>query len=104
MLYFSQQKYFPTLEEAKQQIAVLEFKENFPKEGLHWEYKDLVQFKEFVEDHLTNYLLQSFKDRKNNLSQFSPNNNEIEIPPYYREKYRKPVSYTHCDYDKRTFR
>ena len=48
MLYFSQQKYFPTLEEAKQQIAVLEFKENFPKEGLHWEYKDLCNSKNLL--------------------------------------------------------
>ncbi len=62
MLYFNQKEYFPrNAEEAKQQAYVLEFKENFPKEGLFWNYNGLEQFKEYVYDHLTNYLQNKYK-------------------------------------------
>ena len=60
MMYFSQKHYNPRKEEeSKQHGAVLKFKENFPKEGLYWEYRGLNRFKDSVYDHLTNYIRET---------------------------------------------
>jgi hypothetical protein len=62
MLYFNQKPHYPrTQEELQQHAAVLKFKENLPKEGLFWDYTGLVQFKEFVHNHLTNYIQEKSK-------------------------------------------
>jgi carboxypeptidase C (cathepsin A) len=67
MMYFSRQKYSPeTLEESKQQTAVLEFKRDFPKEGLYWEYRTLKEFRQDVFKHLKNYLRNNFKKKPDN--------------------------------------
>jgi hypothetical protein len=66
MLYFSQKAYFPKEpEELEQHLAVLKFKKNIPKEGLHWEYNGIEQFREYVYDHLTKYLQNKFKTESN---------------------------------------
>ena len=98
MLYFNQKEYFPrNAEEAKQQFYILEFKENLPKEGLSWNYNGLEQFKEFVYDHLTNYLQDNFNKELisiiNQPSVITTSNQEIEkILNNYINSLEKKVS------------
>ena len=57
MLYFNQKEYsHKTPAELEQHKAVLNFKENLPKEGLYWEYNGLEEFKDLVFGHLSLYL------------------------------------------------
>jgi hypothetical protein len=61
MIYFNQKEYFPKLSiESEQQTAVLKFKENFPEEGLYYEYNGIDEFKNEVLKHLETYLRKSF--------------------------------------------
>src|SRR5262249_32661704 len=61
MVYFSQQSYVPkSKKETDQWGLVLQFKEEFPSEGLWWEYKNETEFAGFVRNHLTAYLNQQF--------------------------------------------
>jgi len=54
MVYFNQKPYNPkSREEADQWGQVLEFRQNFPKEGLWWPYKGKAQFEKLVRNHLT---------------------------------------------------
>jgi hypothetical protein len=57
MVYFNQKPYAPGSQaEAAQWGKVLEFRQNFPKEGLWWPYKGKGQFEELVRNHLTQFL------------------------------------------------
>jgi hypothetical protein len=57
MVYFNQASYTPrSKDEALQWGQVLQFKEEFPQEGLWWDYEGLEQFKDLVRGHLTNYI------------------------------------------------
>ena len=57
MVYFNQEAYAPkSAEEALQWVQVLQFKGEFPQEGLWWDYEGLEQFKNLVRGHLTNYI------------------------------------------------
>ena len=57
MVYFNQAAYTPrSKDEALQWGQVLQFKEEFPQEGLWWDYEGLEQFKNLVRGHLTNYI------------------------------------------------
>lgn len=59
MVYFNQQAATPkTPEEAIQWSQVLQFQQDFPKEGLWWPYKTKAQFTKLVRDHLTQFLRQ----------------------------------------------
>ena len=98
MIYFNQKEYFPkNAEEAKQLTYILEFKENLPKEGLHWDYDGIEQFKEYVYDHLTNYLQDNFNKESvpqiNQPSITTISNQEIEkILNNYTNSLEKKVS------------
>jgi hypothetical protein len=60
MMYFNQRSYAPkTNAEAEQWAQVLEFRENFPKEGLWWPYKGRGQIEKLVHQHLTQLIRQS---------------------------------------------
>ena len=96
-MYFNQKEYFPkNSEESKQQTAVLEFKENIPKEGLHWDYEGIEQFKDLVLDHLTNYIQDNFN--KESTTQITRQNNTIsnqeieQILDNYTNSLEKKVS------------
>jgi tetratricopeptide (TPR) repeat protein len=57
MMYFSQKKYFAqSTEETVQAGLVLQFKKDFPPEGLWWDYKNKSEFAEFLRNHLTQFL------------------------------------------------
>lgn len=57
MVYFNQRAYTPTSKaETDQWGQVLEFKENFPSEGLWWEYEGTNDFAKLIRNHLTSYI------------------------------------------------
>lgn len=57
MMYFKQKSYTPkSSKEADQWKQVLEFKEDFPKEGLWWPYNVRRDFEKLVRNHLTIFL------------------------------------------------
>jgi formylglycine-generating enzyme required for sulfatase activity len=59
MVYFNQRAYTPrTKEETDQWGQVLEFRQQFPKEGLWWPYKGTGEFERLVRSHLTQFLRQ----------------------------------------------
>ena len=61
MMYFKEALYSPkTREETEQWGKVLDFKANFPKEGLWRPFKTTNQFKELVRQHLSGWLRDNF--------------------------------------------
>jgi formylglycine-generating enzyme required for sulfatase activity len=57
MVYFNQGGYAPrSKEETDQWGQVLEFQENFPKEGLWWPYEGATQFERLLRLHLTQFI------------------------------------------------
>jgi hypothetical protein len=57
MVYFNQQAYTPRSSvETNQWGQVLEFRQNFPKEGLWWDYKGKGEFERLLRNHLTQYI------------------------------------------------
>jgi tetratricopeptide (TPR) repeat protein len=57
MVYFSQKPYAPkSKEETDQWGLVLQFKKDFPKQGLWWDYKSKSEFESFLRNHLTQFL------------------------------------------------
>lgn len=60
MVYFSQKPYVPkSKDETDQWGLVLQFKKEFPREGLWWEYKSK-EFEQLTRNHLTSFLSQQF--------------------------------------------
>ncbi len=60
MIYFSGKPYAPQIpEDVAQWSKVLDFKVNFPKEGLYWDYKSVSQFEALARVHLTQVVLES---------------------------------------------
>jgi tetratricopeptide (TPR) repeat protein len=56
-VYFSQKAYTPkSKEETDQWGLVLQFKKDFPKEGLWWDYKGKTEFETCLRNHLTQFL------------------------------------------------
>jgi len=58
MFYFNEKAHNPTLEEMPQWKKVLEFKRDFPKDGLWHSYKGKAQFEKYIRQHLTTLILQ----------------------------------------------
>jgi hypothetical protein len=57
MVYFNQKAYSPkSKEETDQWGRVLEFRSNFPKEGLWWPYTGSAELVSLVRNHLTQYV------------------------------------------------
>ncbi len=57
MIYFKESPYVPkTKEECDQQKLVIQFREDFPKEGLYWTFKDAPEFEKQARRHLTQYI------------------------------------------------
>jgi hypothetical protein len=56
-IYFSHKAYAPkSKEEADQVYRVFQFTEDFPKEGLWWNYKNKPEFEAYLRNHLTQFL------------------------------------------------
>jgi TPR repeat protein len=61
MVYFSRKPYAPqSKEETDQAGLVLQFKNEFPREGLWWDYKNKTEFERLIRNHLTNFLASQF--------------------------------------------
>ncbi|KAB8317666.1 NACHT domain-containing protein [Tolypothrix campylonemoides VB511288] len=61
MFYFCKKAYTPqSVEETHQWGKVLEFKKQFPKEGLSWNYKNKSEFEKLVRNHLTQLIRQNW--------------------------------------------
>jgi hypothetical protein len=61
MAYFNQERANPTTqEELEQWSRVLEFKENFPEEGLWWNYEGASDFEKKFRNHVTQFIRQEF--------------------------------------------
>ena len=59
MVYFNEKAYTPKSKaETDQWGQVLEFKREFPKEGLWWSYKGVSQFEKIVRNHLIQFIRQ----------------------------------------------
>lgn len=59
MVYFNQKPYTAkTKEDIDQWGKVLEFRENFPQEGLQWMYEGELEFERLVRTHLTHFIRQ----------------------------------------------
>lgn len=57
MVYFCSAPAMPSLAELDQWRRVLEFKEEFPADGLWWSYIDAGEFEHIFRDHLQTYLI-----------------------------------------------
>jgi hypothetical protein len=61
MIYFKEAEFLPkTKEELEQYGLVLQFREEFPKEGLYWTFKAVSEFKQLARKHLTNFIKSQF--------------------------------------------
>ena len=67
MFYFNQKPYAPKSKEETDQLRqVLEFKLNYPREGLWWPYRRKTEFVDLVRNHLINFLRDQFVIEYNN--------------------------------------
>lgn len=91
MVYFNQEPYAPkSKDEVDQWSRVLEFKENFPQEGLWWEYQGTSQFERLVRNHLTQFIRsQGRRD---------------QVPPPERALVEPAYDFTHPVSDPRMFK
>jgi SEFIR domain/Effector-associated domain 7 len=53
MMYFKEKEFTPTERDLEQMQGVFNFKNNLPKEGLYWKFKDERDFESLVRQHLT---------------------------------------------------
>lgn len=61
MMYFNQQPATPSsITDLQQWAAVLQFREDFPAEGLWWDYSGAQQFEALFRSHLERFLTQQF--------------------------------------------
>ena len=62
MVYFNQAPYTPeSKQETDQWGLVLEFRREFPKNGLWWPYNGPEEFERLTREHLTNYIRTTFR-------------------------------------------
>ncbi|MBN1352098.1 SUMF1/EgtB/PvdO family nonheme iron enzyme, partial [candidate division KSB1 bacterium] len=73
MMYFKEKEFLPkTVAEAEQYALVLQFKEEFPSEGLYWTFKEDDQFERLLRHHLAQYLKTEFKAAQHALPAEAP--------------------------------
>jgi hypothetical protein len=85
MCYFNQKPYKPrSTAEATKWARVLEFQENFPKEGLWWGYRGTRQFEDLVRNHLTNLIRQMGDIPEKNAGVAHAPGNYVTKPFYHR--------------------
>jgi hypothetical protein len=84
MVYFNQKSYTPKSKgETDQWGQVLEFQQNFPKEGLWWPYKGKVQFEKLIRNHLSNLIRDKYPltpESKDKIRQLEQNEQGTEKP------------------------
>lgn len=80
-VYFNQKAASPkTKEETDQWGQVLQFKKEFPKEGLWWPYKGKIQFESLARKHLTQFLRGQFPARSLSIAAPSPAHAPLREP------------------------
>jgi hypothetical protein len=60
MIYFKEAEFLPQKDELEQYGLVLQFREEFPQEGLYWTFKDVSEFERLARNHLTNFIISRF--------------------------------------------
>ena len=61
MVYFKEAEYIAQSEEELEQLKrVLRFKSDFPKEGLYWTFKDVLEFERKARIHLSNFIRATY--------------------------------------------
>lgn len=64
MMYFNQRKYMPqSPTESDQQRQVLQFKADFPSEGLWWPYRGKNHFEGLIRNHLSHFIRQQHSEK-----------------------------------------
>ena len=82
MVYFSQKPYAPkSKEETDQWGLVLQFKKDFPREGLWWDYKNKTEFELFTRNHLTAFLSRQLPLEKPSPAPPVPLTPLFQLPP-----------------------
>jgi len=62
MIYFNEKPHTPrSTEEIEQWKRVLQFKDDFPQQGLWWTYKGKNQFKDLLRNHLTQFIRREIR-------------------------------------------
>jgi hypothetical protein len=87
MVYFNQKSYTPqSKEETDQWGQVLEFRKEFPKEGLWWPYKGTAEFEKLLRTHLVYFIRANFP-----LGETQHNTPSVKALGHFRELPRSPV-------------
>jgi hypothetical protein len=61
MIYFKETEFLPRKKDELEQYGlVLQFRDEFPKEGLYWTFKDVPEFERLARNHLTNFIRSRF--------------------------------------------
>jgi formylglycine-generating enzyme required for sulfatase activity len=61
MIYFKEAEFLPRKKDELEQYGlVLQFRDEFPKEGLYWTFKDVPEFEKLARNHLTNFIRSQF--------------------------------------------
>lgn len=82
MIYFNQRGYAPQSKaETDQWGEVLEFKREFPREGLWWPYNGKAQFEKLARNHITKFILRTSNLYQKDLDNSS---NNVVIPPTHK--------------------
>jgi hypothetical protein len=99
-IYFNQKPYTPNSKmEIEQWGKVIDFRDQFPKEGLWWPYKGKVQFERLVRNHLTNYIRNLPKSGGESNKVIPPQKAEAHIQsnPVVMSAKKVFISYNHED-------
>ncbi len=98
MMYFKETDFFPrTREEIAQFGLVLQFREDFPKEGLYWTFKEEPEkgtptFERLVLTNLTNFIKSRFPLPGAELVSSSPTTDDQTFVRYYSKAMRQRFS------------
>lgn len=84
MMYFKQKPFMPqSSRESQQAQKVLEFRENFPDEGLYWKYQEETEFEKLVRQHLIK-VIQAHHQKTSSTSPSAPSPASTSSPATYQ--------------------
>lgn len=93
MMYFKDTEVnFETSAEVEQYKKVMQFREEFPSDGLYWTFKDILQFERLVRIHLTQYLKHKEPDEYKVVETKMPKTSEQQIIQNYCQNLKQRFS------------
>ncbi len=99
MIYFKEAEFLPRKKDELEQYGlVLQFRDEFPKEGLYWPFKDASEFERRVRGHLTSFIRSRF-DRTGaeyELSQSLPDTPSVSDLDLEISAYRQKAAALHA--------